>query len=123
MRPGALTREGAAEQALEAFDEVVSAPLIAAKAASPFASGRKGWAWKLWDQSGLTGHKPNARRYLSARDHDQIGARIAGRVFGFGTVDVHGTGVGAIHVKMIDDPVRLRREIQSAREQLKSKGE
>ena len=59
---------------------VVTAPRRAAKAAAPFASGRKSWAGELWDQSGLTGHKPNARRYLSARDHGQIGARIAGRL-------------------------------------------
>ena len=52
-----------------------------------------------------------------------VGETIIGRIFGFGTVDVHGTGAGAIHIKMIDDPVRLRREIQSAREQLRSKGE
>ena len=52
-----------------------------------------------------------------------VGETIIGRIFGFGTVDVHGTGAGAIHIKMIDDPVRLRREIQTAREQLKSKGE
>lgn len=52
-----------------------------------------------------------------------VGETILGRVFGYGTVDVHGTGAGAIHIVMITDPVRLRREIQSAREQLKSKGE
>ena len=52
-----------------------------------------------------------------------IGETIVGRIFGYGTVDVHGTGAGAIHINMINDPVGLRREIQSAREQLKSKGE
>jgi uncharacterized membrane protein YdbT with pleckstrin-like domain len=52
-----------------------------------------------------------------------VNETILGRIFGYGTVDVHGTGAGAIHVKMIDDPVRLRREIQTAREPLKSKGE
>ncbi len=48
---------------------------------------------------------------------------IMGRIFGFGAIHVHGTGAGAIRVKMINDPVRLRREIQTAREQLKGKGE
>lgn len=48
---------------------------------------------------------------------------ILGRIFGFGTVHVHGTGAGKIGVNLVNDPVRLRREIQSAREQLKTKGE
>lgn len=48
---------------------------------------------------------------------------ILGRIFGYGSVDVHGTGAGAIHVKMVQDPVRLRREIQTAREQIKGRGE
>ena len=48
---------------------------------------------------------------------------ILGRVFGFGTVSVHGTGAGKIFVHMISDPIRLRREIQTAREQLRTKGE
>lgn len=48
---------------------------------------------------------------------------IFGRIFGYGTLHVHGTGAGKIQVKMVRDPVRLRREIQTAREQLRSKGE
>lgn len=48
---------------------------------------------------------------------------IAGRIFGFGNILVHGTGAGAIKVRMVRDPVRLRREIQTAREQLRGKGE
>jgi uncharacterized membrane protein YdbT with pleckstrin-like domain len=52
-----------------------------------------------------------------------VNETILGRIFGYGTVDVHGTGAGAIHVKMVTDPVRLRREIQTAREQIKSKSE
>ena len=48
---------------------------------------------------------------------------ILGRVFGFGTVSVHGTGTGKIFVRMVTDPIRLRREIQTAREQLKTKAE
>jgi uncharacterized membrane protein YdbT with pleckstrin-like domain len=51
-----------------------------------------------------------------------VNETILGRIFGYGTVDVHGTGAGAIHVKMVQDPVRLRREIQTAREQVKGKG-
>ena len=52
-----------------------------------------------------------------------VNESILGRIFGFGTVDVHGTGAGAIRINMVKDPIRLRREIQSAREQLKIKGE
>lgn len=48
---------------------------------------------------------------------------IAGRIFGFGTIFVHGTGAGKIRVVMVKDPVNLRRQIQTAREQLKVKGE
>jgi hypothetical protein len=36
---------------------------------------------------------------------------------------VHGTGAGKIRVNLIRDPVHLRREIQTAREQLKNRGE
>ena len=48
---------------------------------------------------------------------------IAGRVFGFGTISVHGTGAGNIRVNLVRDPVHLRREIQTAREQVKHKSE
>jgi uncharacterized membrane protein YdbT with pleckstrin-like domain len=48
---------------------------------------------------------------------------ILGRIFGYGTISVHGTGAGKITVLMVNDPIRLRREIQTAREQLRSKGE
>lgn len=52
-----------------------------------------------------------------------VAETILGRIFGYGSVDVHGTGAGAIHVRMVTDPVRLRREIQTAREQIRTKGE
>ena len=48
---------------------------------------------------------------------------ILGRIFGYGNVQVHGTGMGDIKCAMVDNPVRMRREIQTAREGLKSKGE
>ena len=48
---------------------------------------------------------------------------IIGRIFGFGTVSVHGTGTGKIFIRMVTDPIRLRREIQTAREQLRTKTE
>ena len=53
-----------------------------------------------------------------------IAESIMGRIFGFGTVQVHGTGAGDIIVKMVAYPVHLRRQIQTAREQLRNaKGE
>lgn len=39
-----------------------------------------------------------------------------GALFDYGTVAVHGSGTGAITVKMVQSPERLRREIESARE-------
>jgi uncharacterized membrane protein YdbT with pleckstrin-like domain len=52
-----------------------------------------------------------------------VNETILGRIFGYGNVNVHGTGAGAIHVKMVNSPVNLRRAIQTAREDLKVKGE
>jgi hypothetical protein len=52
-----------------------------------------------------------------------VAETILGRIFGYGSVDVHGTGAGAIHVKMVNDPVHLRREIQTAREHVRGRAE
>ena len=52
-----------------------------------------------------------------------VSQTLFGQLFGFGMIDVHGTGAGAIRVRMLTDPIRLRREIQGAREQLKNKNE
>jgi len=48
---------------------------------------------------------------------------IMGRIFGYGSVLVHGTGAGDIRVDMIKDPVNLRRHIQTAREHVRARGE
>lgn len=48
---------------------------------------------------------------------------VLGRIFGYGNVQVHGTGMGDIKCSMVDNPIRLRREIQTAREGLKHKSE
>jgi len=48
---------------------------------------------------------------------------ILGRLFGYGNVQVHGTGMGDIKCSIVDNPIRMRREIQTAREGLKVKGE
>jgi uncharacterized membrane protein YdbT with pleckstrin-like domain len=43
---------------------------------------------------------------------------IPGRLLGYGSIFVHGTGAGEIEVQMITDPEGLRREIQTARENI-----
>jgi uncharacterized membrane protein YdbT with pleckstrin-like domain len=48
---------------------------------------------------------------------------ILGRIFGYGTVSVHGTGAGDISVDLVTDPVGLRRQIQTAREHIRHRGE
>jgi uncharacterized membrane protein YdbT with pleckstrin-like domain len=48
---------------------------------------------------------------------------IIGRIFGYGTVSVHGTGAGDISVDLVTDPVGLRRQIQTAREHIRHRGE
>ncbi len=52
-----------------------------------------------------------------------VNQSILGRVFGYGDVQVHGTGMGDIKCRMVDSPIHMRREIQTAREGLKEKGE
>ncbi len=52
-----------------------------------------------------------------------VNETILGRIFGYGTINVHGTGAGDIRMKMVKDPIGLRREIQTAREHVKTKGE
>jgi uncharacterized membrane protein YdbT with pleckstrin-like domain len=52
-----------------------------------------------------------------------VSESILGRIFGYGTINVHGTGAGDIRMNMVRDPIALRRQIQTAREQLRTKGE
>jgi uncharacterized membrane protein YdbT with pleckstrin-like domain len=52
-----------------------------------------------------------------------VNETILGRIFGYGTINVHGTGAGDIRMNWVRDPIRLRREIQTAREHIKGKGE
>jgi hypothetical protein len=40
-----------------------------------------------------------------------------GALLGYGTVEVHGSGTGSIAVSMVQSPERLRKEIETAREQ------
>lgn len=48
---------------------------------------------------------------------------ILGRLLGFGRVKVHGTGVNSIEVKMVELPIRLRHQIQIARERQQAQSE
>lgn len=43
---------------------------------------------------------------------------VLGRILGYGTVTMHGTGQEEIRVSMVRQPIRLRREIQTARERM-----
>ncbi len=45
---------------------------------------------------------------------------IPGRLLGYGSIFVHGTGAGQIEVHMVTDPEGLRREIQTARENIRT---
>lgn len=43
---------------------------------------------------------------------------VLGRVFGFGKLRIQGTGVGAITLPNIDEPLKVRRAIANAREHM-----
>src|SRR5262249_47770941 len=45
-----------------------------------------------------------------------VNESVIGRIFNYGTINVHGTGAGDIRMNWVRDPIRLRREIQTARE-------
>ena len=47
-------------------------------------------------------------------DESILGARLD-----YGTLEVHGSGMGSIKVEMVQAPERLRHEIESAREALR----
>jgi len=48
---------------------------------------------------------------------------ILGALFGYGTLEVHGSGTGSIRVEMVRSPERLRQEIENAREALHASGD
>lgn len=53
---------------------------------------------------------------LNKIEEVNLNQSILGRVLGYGRLRVQGTGVGAIDLPAIDAPLRLRREITSAKE-------
>lgn len=106
---------------------------LALLAIVPFAYGIyrlvHGWALEIAvtsdrfvKKSGLVSIKTEEVS-LDKIEEVSIEESIAGRIFGYGTLHVHGTGAGKIRVVLVKDPINLRREIQTAREQLKVKGE
>jgi len=107
--------------------------LYLALSAFPFLSGAYYWVHGMALEVAVTSDRFVKKMGLVSIETEEVSLdkieevniveSIFGRIFGYGTVDVHGTGAGAIRIKMINDPVGLRREIQSAREQLRNKGE
>ena len=75
---------------------------------------------KLTTEFGVTNKRVIAKQGWIRRDTTELNhskverlavdQSIAGRIFGFGTVTVQGTGGGKTPIQNIDDPMRLRRE-------------
>lgn len=55
---------------------------------------------------------------LSKIEEVSLHQSILGRIFGFGRLTLHGTGVGVIALPNLDNPVLLRRVIETARSAL-----
>jgi hypothetical protein len=67
-----------------------------------------GFVWNQWQPwSGIRKIK------LKSIETVEIDQGILGRIFGFGTVKVTGRGTSSLDFKNIDDPMRVKREIES----------
>jgi|AntRauTorckE5430_2_1112549.scaffolds.fasta_scaffold05071_3 uncharacterized membrane protein YdbT with pleckstrin-like domain len=74
-------------------------------------------------EQGLTNKRVILKKGIVSRRTDEIKLRsietveidqgILGRIFGFGTVKVTGRGTSRLDFKNIDDPMRVKREIES----------
>ncbi|WP_053076127.1 PH domain-containing protein [Marinobacter psychrophilus] len=74
-------------------------------------------------EQGLTNKRVILKRGIVSRRTDEIKLRsietveidqgVLGRIFGFGTVKVTGRGISRLDFKNIDDPMRVKREIES----------
>ena len=83
---------------------------------------------KLTTELGVTNKRVIAKQGWIRRDttelnHSKVESfavdqSIAGRIFGFGTVTIQGTGGGKTPIKNIDDPMKLRREAMQVIDQL-----
>lgn len=47
---------------------------------------------------------------------------VWGRVFGYGKLTIRGTGVGVIELPNLDDPIEVRRVIETTRSKLRTRG-
>ncbi len=56
---------------------------------------------------------------LNKLEEIQMEQSVLGRVFGYGKIILRGTGVGVIELPNLDNPVELRREIESAKARLR----
>lgn len=74
-------------------------------------------------EQGLTNKRVILKKGIISRNTDEMKLRsietveinqgILGRIFGFGTVKVTGRGTSNLVFKNIDDPMRVKREIES----------
>lgn len=72
----------------------------------------------------VTNHKVVAKKGFIARwtieqrlekiDAIDVDQSVTGRIFGFGDVTVHGTGIDATPIRMISDPLTFRRKVEQA---------
>ena len=93
-----------------------------------FARFLKALLTKLTTELGVTNKRVIAKQGWIRRDttelnHSKVESfavdqSIAGRIFGFGTVTIQGTGGGKTPIKNIDDPMRLRLEAMQVIDQL-----
>ncbi len=56
---------------------------------------------------------------LNKLEEIQMEQSVLGRLFGYGKIILRGTGVGVIELPNLDNPVELRREIESAKARLR----
>ncbi len=56
---------------------------------------------------------------LSKIEEIRLEQSVLGRIFGFGRLHIQGTGVGEIALPDIDEPLKTRRAIANAREQMR----
>lgn len=85
---------------------------------------------KWTTEIGITTNKVIYKRGWIARKTDEIGLSkleeinfnqgILGRILGFGKVRLQGTGVGALELPSIDDPMKFRKEIGNAKAKFES---
>jgi len=81
--------------------------------------------WKYTEQ-GVTNKRVISKKGIIARQTDEltlqaiesiyISQGILGRIFGFGTVTITGRGLGNVQLRWMQDPMRVKREIENAQE-------